>query len=143
MGIVLIESQVAAHAVPCKLYPMELCWLIMFVSFSKLDAVNFWRRKTASLLLTDMQPCSRRYKLVKPAEQYNSLHKQLQRLLDLCSSAVKLLKHNSSLTPLAAAKAALAEEESNSSAEEQWPGQVAFVEAQLSAWMEVSPHPHA
>lgn len=78
--------------------------------------------------------------MLKPAEQYTSLHEQLQRLLDLCSSAVKLLKHNSSLTPLAAAKAALAEEDSNNRAEEQWPGQIAFVEAQLSAWMEVQPH---
>lgn len=76
---------------------------------------------------------------MKPAEQYASLYEQLQRLLDLCSSAVKLLKQNSSLTPLLAAKAALAGKASDSSAEEQWPGQIAFVEAQLSAWMEVSP----
>ena len=78
-----------------------------------------------------------RYKLVSPSAGYTDLHQQLQQRLVLCTTAVKLLKHNSSLTPLAAAQTAYNEVSDGEHPDEQPHAVTAFVEAQLSAWMEV------
>ena len=61
----------------------------------------------------------------------------MQQRLELCTEAVKLLKHNSSLTPLAAAQKAYDEGSNHSDPDEQQQSVTAFVGAQLSAWMEV------
>ena len=60
----------------------------------------------------------------------------MQQRLDLCTSAVKLLKHNSSLTPLAAAQNAYKDTISDDEPDEEQLI-LSFVEAQVSAWMEV------
>ncbi len=62
----------------------------------------------------------------------------MQQRLELCAASVKLLKHNSSLTPLAAAQSAYDEAHSDEDPDEQQQAVTAFVEAQLSAWMEVT-----
>ena len=79
-----------------------------------------------------------RYKLVSPALNYAELHQQMQQRLDLCTDAVKLLRHNSSLTSLAAAESAYADASSIADASEQQELVVSFVEAQVSAWLEVT-----
>ncbi len=61
----------------------------------------------------------------------------MQQRLELCTTSVKLLKHNSSLTPLAAAQNAYEDVNNSDDSDEQQQAVVAFVEAQLSAWMEV------
>ena len=61
----------------------------------------------------------------------------MQQRLHLCTTAVKLLKDNSSLTPLAAAESAYDEAADGDSDEEQEPI-ISFVQAQVSAWMEVT-----
>lgn len=61
----------------------------------------------------------------------------MQQRLDLCTNAVKLLKDNSSLTPLAAAGAAYDEAISDHDPDEDQEPIVSFVQAQVSAWMEV------
>ena len=61
----------------------------------------------------------------------------MQQRLELCTTSVKLLKHNSSLTPLAAAQNAYEDVNDSDDSDEQQHAVIAFVEAQLSAWMEV------
>ncbi len=61
----------------------------------------------------------------------------MQQRLELCTTSVKLLKHNSSLTPLAAAQNAYEDVNNSDDSDEQQQAVIAFVEAQLSAWMEV------
>lgn len=61
----------------------------------------------------------------------------MQQRLHLCTTAVKLLKVNSSLTPLAAAESAYDEAVDGDPDEEQEPI-ISFVQAQVSAWMEVT-----
>ena len=78
-----------------------------------------------------------RYKLTKPAGVYAQFQQQLQQRLDLCTTAVKLLKDNSSLTPLAAAEAAYNEANSDCDPDEEQEPIVSFAQAQVSAWMEV------
>ena len=78
-----------------------------------------------------------RYKLVSPSAHYTSLHQQMQQRLELCTTSVKLLKHNSSLTPLAAAQNAYDDINNSNGSDEQQQAVIAFVEAQLLAWMEV------
>jgi len=78
-----------------------------------------------------------RYKLVSPSADYTDLHQQMQQRLELCTTSVKLLKHNSSLTPLAAAQNAYDDINNSDNPDEQQQAVIAFVEAQLSAWMEV------
>ena len=79
-----------------------------------------------------------RYKLTTPAGDYAQFQQQMQQRLDLCTTAVKLLKGNSSLTPLAAAEAAYNEAITDRNQEEEQEPIVSFVQAQVSAWMEVT-----
>ena len=79
-----------------------------------------------------------RYKLTTPAGDYAQFQQQIQQRLDLCTTAVKLLKDNSSLTPLAAAEAAYDEAICDSDPDEEKGPIVSFVQAQVSAWMEVT-----
>ncbi|DBB03841.1 TPA: hypothetical protein ACH3X1_012936 [Trebouxia sp. C0004] len=78
------------------------------------------------------------YKLVSPSAHYTDLHQQMQQKLELCTTSVQLLKHNSSLTPLAAAQNAYDDMNKSDDSDEQQHAVIAFVEAQLSAWMEAA-----
>ena len=79
-----------------------------------------------------------RYKLITPASDYAQLQQQMQQRLDLCTGAVKALKENSSLTPLAAAESAYEEAVSDHDTDEDRQPVISFVEAQVSDWMEVT-----
>lgn len=61
----------------------------------------------------------------------------MQQRLDLCTSAVKLLKDNSSLTPLAAAESAYQAAVGDDAANEERQPIINFVQAQMSEWMEM------
>ena len=80
-------------------------------------------------------PC--RYKLGTPSTAYTDLHQQLRQRLELCHASVKLMKDNSSLTPVAAAQNAFDTAHAEESSDDEQKVVTAFVEAHLSAWMEV------
>lgn len=62
----------------------------------------------------------------------------MQQRLDLCTNAVKAMKGNSSLTPLAAAEHAYEEAVSDDDTHEERQPIIGFVGAQVSEWMEVT-----
>ena len=126
-------------AEPCVYIATDLAWWVC----SQMHVVTVLLQLKAAIhtrILCNM-PLSCRYKLVTPAEDYVAIKQQMQQRLDLCSSAVKLLKHNSSLTPLAAAQNAYKDVVTDAELDEEQQPIISFVEAQVSSWMEVTRHP--